>query len=476
MGEPDPGAIAKAVLKRYPKSHADELNLNLGENTPSVLFQWLIVALVCSARIAASQAIKAAEALFDQQGWRTPQKMAETSWQDRVDVLNQAGYARYDESTARYIGETTALLMDAYGGDLRKLREAANGDSQTLRELLKQFKGIGEVGADIFCREAQLAWQELYPFADKKALDAAAKLHLPTRAGAMAELVPRRDLPRLLSGLVRADLAGETEALLRAATRIVGQGAMAETEDDILEEGNIFFLYRPQVDEEDPDRLSDVQRFYMVLRPRGGRKLRLLVVGRKRLPDVKEHERHWGFVDMVAQSGKEIEQELREDRYETASRGERRLPAVRPAGEGVYALSVKDGQMHLAYALELPDDPGPVQTAFKIAPEAAFALSIKNPEAGQPKAAGLSGEQKADYPDKLQELFRDRRFAQEDARLLDYEGAEFIMVGARTKPHKDVSLALDPDQEDDKSADMLRKLRMVKSRHPVEPLFKGDWA
>jgi hypothetical protein len=37
-------------------------------------------------------------------------------------------------------------------------------------KLLKEFKGIGDVGANIFCREAQIAWDELYPFADRKAL------------------------------------------------------------------------------------------------------------------------------------------------------------------------------------------------------------------------------------------------------------------------------------------------------------------
>ena len=57
-------------------------------------------------------------------------------------------------------------------------------------------------------------------------------------------------------------------------------------EPEVLERGDIFFLYRPRVEEEHPSSLADVQRFFIVLRPEGGKKLRLLAVGRKRLPDV----------------------------------------------------------------------------------------------------------------------------------------------------------------------------------------------
>jgi hypothetical protein len=40
----------------------------------------------------------------------------------------------------------------------------------------EEFKGIGDAGADIFCREVQIVWDELYPFADRKALATASKL------------------------------------------------------------------------------------------------------------------------------------------------------------------------------------------------------------------------------------------------------------------------------------------------------------
>ncbi|WEX11207.1 hypothetical protein [Chelativorans sp. AA-79] len=249
-----------------------------------------------------------------------------------------------------------------------------------------------------------------------------------------------------------------------------------ERKTEILEEGDIFFLYRPKVNEDDPGGAGDVQRFEMVLRPAGGDHVRLMVVGRKRLPDADRHERFWGFVEMVAGSAKKIEPELRGEEYETKTRGEQEQPAARPAGEGVYVLSLEDGQMHLSYKLELPEKPGEVQKAFRIAPEASFALSVKNPEKGSPANAGLSEEDEADYPKKLQEEFRGRRFAREDARLLDYEGAEFILVGARKNPEEEYGLELEAENEDYEHAEAIRRLRMVRSRHPVKPLFEGRWA
>ena len=68
----------------------------------------------------------------------------------------------------------------------------------------------------------------------------------------------------------------------------------------ILEQGDVFFFYRPRVDRNRMRGLEDVQRFYLVLRPARRRpRIRVLTIGRKRLPDIGSHERSWGFVDLV---------------------------------------------------------------------------------------------------------------------------------------------------------------------------------
>jgi hypothetical protein len=258
-----------------------------------------------------------------------------------------------------------------------------------------------------------------------------------------------------------------------------------ESSQEILEQGDIYFLYRPKVRsakeaEEDAgapaaEDIDDVQSFYMVLKPQGGR-FRLINIGRKRLPDIEGHERNWGFVDMIADSGGDIEEGLRRAAYDTKTRGERVLPAARPAGEGVYALLREDSRMLLAWALELPKKPGPVQKAFNIPQEASVAISIANPEKrGGPRTAQLGEEQKARYPKSLQKEFRDRRFATEDPRLLDYEGAQVIFIGARRDPERAYDIDLQPEQESEGSADIFKQLRLARSRHPAEPLLRGEW-
>jgi hypothetical protein len=242
---------------------------------------------------------------------------------------------------------------------------------------------------------------------------------------------------------------------------------------DMLERGDIFFLYRPAVGEEEPKSLVDVQRFFVVLKPDGRGLFRLLVVGRKRLPKPDEHERFWGFVDRVEHSADALERGLRANEYQTMTRGRRHEPAARPAGEGVYAITLLNGQMHLSYALELPEHPSEVQRAFAIEPEASFALSVKNPEAGAPPGVGLSAEEKAELPENLQEEFGERRFEREDVRPLDYPGTEFILVGARTDPERAYGLALPVQETDAAHADIFRELHLAKSQHPVKPLIEG---
>lgn len=198
--------LAKAVLDLHGTPYSDEIGIKLSGNTPSPLYRWLVAATLFSARISQDIAVAAAKAL-SRKGWRTPEKMAAATWRQRTDTLNHAGYARYDESTSRMLGEGAQMLVDRYDGDLRKLRQAADRDPKEERAKLKAFKGIGDTGADIFFREVQLVWDEHFPFADNKALKAAAELGLPDDAAGLAGLVPKGDFVRLVSGLVRTDLA-----------------------------------------------------------------------------------------------------------------------------------------------------------------------------------------------------------------------------------------------------------------------------
>ncbi|MEX6506364.1 hypothetical protein [Jiella sp. M17.18] len=204
--------IVRRLLERTPQTFAGEMGLDLSKNTPMPLFLWLVAANLFSARISADQALRAAKALKDA-GLTTADHMAEATWKERVIILNRNGYARFDEKTSRFLQDMADHCLADYGGDLRKLREAAGRDPAEERRRLKAFKGIGDVGVDIFFREVQVVWDELYPFADKRALRAAQALRLGEDAEALAKLVERADYPRLLTALLRADLDGKIDEI-----------------------------------------------------------------------------------------------------------------------------------------------------------------------------------------------------------------------------------------------------------------------
>ena len=216
MAKPDQHRLVRALLDRYGRTYAEELGIPVDKNQPAPLFQMLCAALLFSARISADNAARAARALIDA-GLTTPRKMAEATWQERVDVITWHGYKRYDERTSSMLGDTANLILEHYGGDLRRLRESANHDVAEEKRLLMQLKGIGSVGADIFLREVQVAWDEVYPYADRKVLDAASRLSLGADTGALAKLVPRPEFARLVAALVRVGLAHAYDEVRKAA-------------------------------------------------------------------------------------------------------------------------------------------------------------------------------------------------------------------------------------------------------------------
>ena len=126
--------------------------------------------------------------------------MRDASWQERVHALGRGGYRRYDERTSTQLGGLAHVVLEVFGGDLRRLHER----SDDVERDLQQFKGIGPAGAAIFCREVQGVWTDLAPYVDTLASDGAGRLGLPTAPDDLAALVPATDLPRLVAGCVRA--------------------------------------------------------------------------------------------------------------------------------------------------------------------------------------------------------------------------------------------------------------------------------
>lgn len=216
MAVVDREALVERLLDRHGLTFADEAGIDLARGGSDATFQLCVTALLISARIGSNVALAAARSLFAA-GLTSARRMHEASWQERVDALGRGGYVRYDESTATYLGETAALLLARYDGDLDGLREAAGHDPAREEVLLQECKGIGRVGAAVFLREVQTVWPEVRPYADTAVMAAAGALGLPHTPRGLAALFGGDDLARPAAALLRADRAGELEALRTGA-------------------------------------------------------------------------------------------------------------------------------------------------------------------------------------------------------------------------------------------------------------------
>jgi endonuclease III len=203
-------ADVERLIMRAGITYAQDSGIGL-KNKPMPLFQLLTLAMLASKPIHAQTAVRAARELFDS-GLRTPRAVLAADRQTMIEAFGRAGYARYDESSAARLVEIARLVNKRYRADLRGLAQRADHDVERARELLQQFPGIGETGADIFLREVQDTWLWVRPYFDGRCLGAARRLGLPDRPGELGALAPRRNA-RLAAALVRASL---DDALLDA--------------------------------------------------------------------------------------------------------------------------------------------------------------------------------------------------------------------------------------------------------------------
>lgn len=194
-------ATARRLVRDHGQTFAEEAGITVRDK-PAPLWRLLVLALLLSARIDSGIAIKATREL-GRAGCRTPRRMLQSTWQDRVDALGRGGYRRYDERTATQLAEAAELVIDRRRGDLRRLHVEAGSDVVRTEKLLQEVNGIGPAGAAIFIREAQAVWTDLRPYADSLVLDGARVAGLQTSEEGLGDLVPPQDVHRLVAACVR---------------------------------------------------------------------------------------------------------------------------------------------------------------------------------------------------------------------------------------------------------------------------------
>lgn len=238
----------------------------------------------------------------------------------------------------------------------------------------------------------------------------------------------------------------------------------------IIEKGDLYFFYRTKMDVDTPENLDDIARLHLLLIPEDKSKGRMFVVGKKRLPEILKGKpgsetREWMMNVEVAKPGK-LGEALGPIGYDTKTRGKRHEKGAVPAAEAGYVIFSRDSHTELAYQLKRPERRGKAQKELGILREASFVISAKNSDM---KTPGFPDE-KPDYPKKLKKLFAEERWIDvSDPKLLDYENAQFLLIGARDDLGSyDVKVP--------KPSNLFRTLELKEADWPTRALEKGSFA
>ncbi|OHB56616.1 MAG: hypothetical protein A2Y07_03635 [Planctomycetes bacterium GWF2_50_10] len=242
-----------------------------------------------------------------------------------------------------------------------------------------------------------------------------------------------------------------------------------------IEGGNIYFFYRQNIREDFPESGTDIQHFFMVMNPHDQRLYRLAILGKKTGEEGEGSERIWGVISKVTSIAEQVESEMDPRKYLTKSRGERQLKSSRLCGEGLYRIVKHANHTHLAYCLEVPENPDEIVQQLALEREASYILRIRNPAKPSPKTLGLENLILPDYPARLDTMFEDRRFIDADPpEFLDYEGTGIMLVSS-VYEHINSGLELERNEEANASADILNQLRYDLGQTHLEPLIRGRW-
>jgi endonuclease III len=195
--------LVRRLLKAAGTTYAEEAGIRINDK-PMPLFQLLVLCMLASKPIDATTAMRAARELFTA-GLRTPKAVLASDRRSMISAFGRAHYVRYDESSATRLTDIAERVRDDYSSDLREIARRSQHDIRSATRMLKQFKGIGDTGADIYLREVQDVWTWARPYFDERATAAARALGLPTDPEKLGALAPRANA-RLAAALVRSAL------------------------------------------------------------------------------------------------------------------------------------------------------------------------------------------------------------------------------------------------------------------------------
>ncbi|MEE4206319.1 MAG: hypothetical protein V2I39_08500 [Erythrobacter sp.] len=206
--------IVDTLIEKQGTLFSESMGIDLSADSAEADFAWLVGSILLAKRISHSLAERAGKAL-NEAGLMSVEGICEADEKTLIHTLGENGYKRYRELATDYLKATARWVRDELGGDLRSLR---SGDADAVLERLHGAKGIGDVGAEIFAREAQWNWDEFYPRLEGPAADKARELGLASEHGPLVSMAGSRErFIRLAAALSRAAVDETDEEVEDAA-------------------------------------------------------------------------------------------------------------------------------------------------------------------------------------------------------------------------------------------------------------------
>lgn len=132
------------------KIYSKELGIDLKSGNEKENFKWFFACLLFGKPIQQGVA-KKTYFEFKKAGILSCEKILKAGWDKLVEILDKAGYVRYDFSTATKLLEICKELKQKYGNLNNLLKQAKN--KKDLAKKLQEFKGIGPTTTRIFLRD-----------------------------------------------------------------------------------------------------------------------------------------------------------------------------------------------------------------------------------------------------------------------------------------------------------------------------------
>ncbi|GAA5828668.1 hypothetical protein JCM3766R1_003780 [Sporobolomyces carnicolor] len=237
-----------------------------------------------------------------------------------------------------------------------------------------------------------------------------------------------------------------------------------ERKHGTLETGHVYFLFRPKVEVDEPHSLDDISKFHLLLVPHHAKLHRLIAIGKKALPDHAQSSRPlWGEVLNVGEDMTSLKKNLGAYTYETKTLGTRHQPGARVAASGAYILHATENypkdsanasavwKTDFAYKVAVPHEMGEVQEALHIHPDGVFAIQVKNPEApsNNPAVPNQDPSKHPQFPKSLKSLFKTRYVPADPPALLDYPGAELLLLPSKHNVSQEIGDGAERELKDE---------------------------